>query len=118
MCDGDGLRRTVAVLAQNQVRLTAAWVVTLERIGAMQKYDHIRVLFEAVMQANQIHDEIVCLAYGSVVDILFTDTADLHDLVPEHFARCERVEITVVEHLCNTVQPRPTWRKTSCRDRE
>jgi len=44
MRNGDGLRRPIPVLAQNQVSFTAAWVVTLERIGPVQKYDHIGIL--------------------------------------------------------------------------
>ncbi len=47
--NGYRLRRTVAVLTENQVRLAAAWVVAVERIRPMQKYDHIRILFQLVM---------------------------------------------------------------------
>ena len=43
--NGYRLRRTVAVLTENQVRLAAAWVVAVERIRSVQKYDHIGILF-------------------------------------------------------------------------
>ena len=41
----DRLRRTVAVLGENQVRFTTTRVIPVERIGPMQKYDHIGILF-------------------------------------------------------------------------
>ena len=49
MRDGDGLGRAVAVLAQNQVCFAAAWVVTLERIRAMQQYHHVSILLKTIM---------------------------------------------------------------------
>lgn len=49
MRDGDRLRRTVAVLAQNQIGLAAARVVTLESIGTMKQDDHIGILFQRIM---------------------------------------------------------------------
>jgi hypothetical protein len=44
MRDGDRLGRTVTVFGQNEVRFPTTWVVTLERIGPVQKYDHIGIL--------------------------------------------------------------------------
>jgi hypothetical protein len=45
VCDGHRLGRAVAVLGQNQVRFTAARVVALEGIWAVQQNDHVRILF-------------------------------------------------------------------------
>ena len=49
MRDGDGLGWAVTVLAEDQIRLTAARVVPLERIRPVQQDDHVRVLFERIM---------------------------------------------------------------------
>jgi hypothetical protein len=43
------LGRPVAMLSQNQVRLTAAGIVTLEGIRSVQQDDHVRILFERVV---------------------------------------------------------------------
>ena len=42
--DGDGARRTIPVLCQNEVRFTCPRVVTFECVGPMQKDDHVRIL--------------------------------------------------------------------------
>ncbi|MCW2690504.1 MAG: hypothetical protein JWR37_5394 [Mycobacterium sp.] len=42
--NGIALRGTVAVLAENQVRVTAAGVVALERVRPVQQDHHVRVL--------------------------------------------------------------------------
>ena len=47
--NGDGLRRAVAVLAQDQIRLAPTRVVPLERVRPMQKYDHVRILLKTIM---------------------------------------------------------------------
>jgi hypothetical protein len=43
---GDGRCRAVTVLAKDDVGFATAGVVTVECVGAMQKHDHIRILFE------------------------------------------------------------------------
>ncbi len=43
---GDRGRRTVTVLTQNQVGLTAPRVITLESVRAVQQDDHVGVLFQ------------------------------------------------------------------------
>jgi hypothetical protein len=48
--NGNRLRRPVTVLAKNQVRFTAARVVTLECIRPMQQYDHVGILFEGIVR--------------------------------------------------------------------
>jgi hypothetical protein len=49
MCDSHRLGRTVAVLGENQVRLTTTRIVALESVWPMQQDDHICVLLKAVM---------------------------------------------------------------------
>lgn len=47
--DGHGLGWAVAVLGQNQVGLTATWVVSLEGIRPVQQDNHVGILFERVV---------------------------------------------------------------------
>jgi hypothetical protein len=43
--DRDGLSRAIAVLCYDEVRFTAAGVISLECIGPMQENYHVRILF-------------------------------------------------------------------------
>jgi hypothetical protein len=44
MRDGDSLGRTVTVLGQNQVRLSPAWIVAIERIRTVQQDHDVAIL--------------------------------------------------------------------------
>ena len=68
--DGHRLGWAVTVLGQNQVGLTAARVVTLEGIRAVQQDHHITILFQRIMNRNPLCYKVIRLKYCPVVDIL------------------------------------------------
>ena len=98
MGNGDGLRRAVSVFAEDQVGLTAARVVTLEGIRPVQQDDHVRILFQTVVNTYAISRKIMHSFDGSVVDVMLADTDYLHDAVPEHIVGCEIMQLVVVEN--------------------
>ena len=49
MRNSDRLRRTITVLAQDQIGLAAPRVVPLEGVRAVQQNDHVGILFKAVV---------------------------------------------------------------------
>lgn len=45
MCHSNGGSRTISVFTNNEVRFTAARVISFKGIGTMEQDDHIRILF-------------------------------------------------------------------------
>ena len=110
MCDGDRLSRSVSMLAQDQVRLAPTRIVALERVWPMQKYDHIGILFQAVMRCNPLCHKVIRCRHSSVVNVVLTDAGDLHDLVPEHIVGRQVMNRTVFQHCSHLMQSRATGR--------
>ena len=97
MGDGHRLGRPVAVLGQNQVRLTAAGIVAIERIGSVQQNNHVGILLKTIMCRNPLCYKVISARYSSIVDIMLTDAADLDDFVPEDITCCQGVDFTIFE---------------------
>src|SRR3981081_1834179 len=105
MCDGDRLRWAVAVLAQNQVCLATTRIVALECIRAMQEYDHIRILFERVVNRNPLCYKAISAGHSSIVHILLSNACDLDNPVPEHVIRRQVVNLSIFEHRRCAMEP-------------
>src|SRR5437660_8445534 len=98
------------MFGENEIRLSPTWIVPLKGVRSMQEDDHVGILFEGIMQIDAVGDEIVCLADGSVIHVLFPKARDFHDRIPVDIGGCKRMYVWVIEHDRRTMQPRPARR--------
>ena len=62
MRNGNRLGRTVTVFGQNQVRLSPAWIVPIERVGPVQQ-DHDVAILHGCLRHHTLYNEHTAWAH-------------------------------------------------------
>src|SRR6516165_3362753 len=108
--DRNRLGRAIAVLGENEIRLSPTRIIPFEGVRPVQQDHDVSILFETIMQIYPVGNEIVSAVYSSVINIMLTNAGNLDNPIPEDIARRQSMNLSVFKCRRYPMQQGPSRR--------